>query len=127
MAMGRAVCVKCNQQMGPVKNDFPILETYDDGRPYQIWLGDLYRCPECRGEIVMGFGLRPVAEDWRPDFESKLKSYNPTVRCGCPPSREALRGDENKAGTIDILSGTEMTLVEHVGKVIDIFEGKTKR
>lgn len=43
--------------------------------PYKLWVGDLWKCPECEHEIVVGVIGGPVAEHYQPDFKEKVARY----------------------------------------------------
>jgi hypothetical protein len=43
--------------------------------PYKLWVGDLWRCPECSHEIVVGVSNRPLSERFHPDFNSLVERY----------------------------------------------------
>ena len=36
--------------------------------PYKLWVGDLWKCPECFHEIVVGVA-GPISEHYKPDFK----------------------------------------------------------
>lgn len=75
------ICCKCNQQMRPKKNGVYILEVLENGiTPYKLWSGDLIECQNCGTEVVIGFGLHPIAEHWQGDFQQKLESFKPTYQ-----------------------------------------------
>lgn len=54
------VCVKCSKDMYPKKNGVGVLD-YAAYGPYQVWDADLWACPQCEIEIVVGFGQNPIA------------------------------------------------------------------
>lgn len=72
--MKRPICVKCKVQMRPAKTGVDV-ELMTGAEPYQIWMGDLFRCPGCNIEIVTGFGGAPVAEH----FQQKYASFVPCI------------------------------------------------
>jgi len=41
---------------------------YANFGPYKIWYADLWKCPNCKNEIIVGFGWNPVAEHFQNDF-----------------------------------------------------------
>ena len=62
----RPVCVKCKLEMRPETNGVGLLDMFNppdkpEPQPYQVWDADLWKCPECGCEIVVGFGEGPVA------------------------------------------------------------------
>lgn len=38
-----------------------VEEHTDDGGPYKIWHADLWECPICGIELILGFGTKPIA------------------------------------------------------------------
>lgn len=77
--MPRAVCLRCHKFLRIKKNGVVIEEgsprTGNAWGPYKLWMGDLWRCPECSVEIVMGFGFKPIAEHFMPDYETTRESF----------------------------------------------------
>ena len=69
----RPVCVKCRCEMRPHKNDFIVEEMADTDRPYRVWSTDLWRCPSCKAEVVMGFAKSAWGEYWQPDYAKKAE------------------------------------------------------
>ncbi len=67
----RPVCVKCRCEMKPAKNDFLVEEMLDGEHPYRVWSTDLWRCPNCSTEVVMGFGAKPLGEYWQGSYAKK--------------------------------------------------------
>ena len=43
--------------------------------PYKIWCGDLWKCPECGHEIVVGVAGGPVAEHYQEGFNKFMEIY----------------------------------------------------
>ena len=37
-------------------------------KPYKVWCGDLYACPDCGAEVVSGVGFHPLAEHYQTEF-----------------------------------------------------------
>jgi hypothetical protein len=38
-------------------------------KPYKIWVGDLWECPNCHAQIVSGVAHQPLSEHYKEDFE----------------------------------------------------------
>lgn len=55
------VCVKCEREMMPERTGVTVEEHTDDGGPYKIWSADLYYCPKCGHQCLVGFADRPLA------------------------------------------------------------------
>ena len=49
----------------------------ENWKPYKIWAGDLWECPECGHETIAGVGWNPVSEHYLPDFPSLLEKLGP--------------------------------------------------
>src|SRR5262245_37605123 len=91
--MLKPVCVKCQCFYRPEHNGHFFTEMMPNGyhsgspedrrgvkapdtwTPYKLWVGDLWQCPECGHQIVVGVIAGPVSEHFHPDFESLRKSY----------------------------------------------------
>jgi len=83
--MPKPVCVPCQRFFRVEKNGFwliegaptharalPGTEELGSWKPYKIWMGDKWKCHGCGAEIVVGFGLEPVAEQHEEKFERML-------------------------------------------------------
>ena len=57
----------------PRKNDITVLITMDDGRPYKLWQADLWECPDCGHQVILGYGQSHWAEHYEPDFDEQLQ------------------------------------------------------
>lgn len=88
----KPVCPKCACYFYPKKNGTPYLEMKPRGNgaprghdapemwePYKLWLGDLWACQVCGFEIIIG-ALHPACEDYRPEFETMIDSFNPQIK-----------------------------------------------
>lgn len=96
--MPKPVCVACKCFYRPHKNGFawtegmPIATVDMHGRqetaegrrglrapetwkPYKCWMGDLWRCPDCGHEIIVGVVGGPFAEHYQADFKEKQKAF----------------------------------------------------
>lgn len=70
----KPVCVECLVEMKPEKNGVYIeLRT---PQPYQIWSGDMWKCPNCKRKVVSGYGRAPVAEHFD---ETLFRSFRPDL------------------------------------------------
>jgi hypothetical protein len=45
----------------------------DKWKPYKIWSGDLWECPECHATIISGFGFEPLGIQHQPEFAALRK------------------------------------------------------
>ena len=80
--MPKPVCAKCQCFYRPEKNGYAFIEgmpTQDGARrgkvdahlwkPYKLWVGDLWKCPECEHLLVVG-ALGQIFEHYLPDFKA---------------------------------------------------------
>lgn len=89
--MPKPVCVPCRRFYRPHRNGtafvegkpkcgshlaLPGLEAPDAWDKYKLWMGDLWRCQGCGHEIIVGCGFTPISEDFHPDFEEQIVSWN---------------------------------------------------
>ena len=70
--MPKPVCVQCNVQFKPEKNDQRCIEMANFGA-YKIWSSDKWKCPECGVEILFGFGNEALYEHFELDFKTNLR------------------------------------------------------
>lgn len=86
----KPVCVPCRRFYRPARNGTMLLENVPNGtwtgdgptppgpsasqwwKPYKLWQGDLWRCPDCAHEILVGTGFRPIAERHDSFFEETI-------------------------------------------------------
>ncbi len=68
------VCVKCRVEMRPQRNGVGCLD-YSDHGPVAVWDCDMWACPRCGYEALVGFGAEPIAEYWQPAFEGMVDAY----------------------------------------------------
>lgn len=84
--MTKPVCVKCACFYRCKQNSFILIESMPTGiadarenirghrrpdawTPYKLWRADLWECPDCGHEIVVGFARQPWSEHFEPDFK----------------------------------------------------------
>jgi hypothetical protein len=84
----KPVCVPCERFYRQKKNGFFFQEGMPVGRdrpqpgraepdawkPYKLWVGDLWSCPDCGAEIVVGCAGQPITEHYRHDFAETVKA-----------------------------------------------------
>lgn len=75
----RPICVGCKIMMFVEKNGVYFLTLLPDGRRYQLWSGDKWKCRECGGEIIQGVGHHPIAEHFERDFAQKVATFMPEL------------------------------------------------
>lgn len=76
-------CVDCQTYLRPRKNGVNVLETFEDGKPYAIWLADLWECPDCGKQVILGYGLKAWAHHFEDNFSAMLVHVDLTI-VGCP-------------------------------------------
>lgn len=89
--MPKPVCVKCKCFYRPEKNGFCWTEGMPNGtadrsedirglrkpsawQPYKCWRSDLWKCPDCGNEIIVGHASNNFTEHYLPDFEADQKA-----------------------------------------------------
>lgn len=72
------VCVPCARFFKVEKNGVTFEEGFGDGRgkPYKLWMADLYQCPKCGTRVIAGLGHGPVAEHHEPHY-GKMREMVP--------------------------------------------------
>ena len=85
-------CADCKTYLRPRKNEIHVLQTMDDeGTPYKIWHADLWECPDCGHQVILGYGQQHVAEHYEEGFAQELDDVTHTI-LGNPkvlPDRDA--------------------------------------
>lgn len=63
--MPKSVCVNCEVELKPEHNGVIVAEMMQNNtKIYKLWGADLWKCPECGLEVVLGFAQRPFAEHY---------------------------------------------------------------
>lgn len=91
----KPICVPCQRFYRCKKNNFPFIEampvgdsdlalpgaaTPDCWKPYKLWFGDLWECPDCGATIVAGVAQRPLSEHYQPEFARAVATHAPTLQ-----------------------------------------------
>lgn len=84
----KPICVACECFFRPRKNGYYFIEGMpkqtlaprgkgndDHWRPYKLWSGDLWECPNCHVQIVVGTAIHPVAEQHEPSFARDVVQF----------------------------------------------------
>lgn len=82
----KPICVPCQRFYRMKKGGFYFLEQMpsenharpgkkepESWRPYKLWAGDLWECPDCHAQIVSGTGRNPIIEHFQPEFDATVK------------------------------------------------------
>jgi len=71
--MPKNVCVTCEIELKPEINGVVVAEMMnEDTELYKLWFADLYKCPRCGFEIVLGFSVTPLMEHFEGDIDLKF-------------------------------------------------------
>ena len=89
----KPICVPCQRFYRPTKNGKPFIEGMPNHngasaglaepeawRPYKLWIGDEWTCPDCNAVIIVGTGHHPVSEHYLPDFAEQVTSFGATLQ-----------------------------------------------
>lgn len=72
--MPKSVCAKCEVELRPETNGVIVAEMFmDNQKIYKLWESDLWKCPECGIEVVLGFGGMSFMEHYEGDINAKLE------------------------------------------------------
>jgi hypothetical protein len=52
----RPICVRCRREMAPGVNEFLVKDKAVGNSPSTYRFGDLFECPDCGAQVVVGFG-----------------------------------------------------------------------
>ena len=72
-------CVPCKTYLRPRKNDIYVLTTMSDGKPYQIWNADLWECPDCGQQVILGYGMHAISEHYMDGFDTWMAEVTHTI------------------------------------------------
>ena len=69
----KPICASCSVFYRPHRNGTyftECMQSADRGwRPYKVWMGDMWKCPSCGNEIIIGVGRDPLREHYEDHFE----------------------------------------------------------
>ena len=74
------ICVPCQKEMQRVKNGVVVEEHREDGSAYKIWHADLWGCPKCGYQCILGFGDRPIAHHHSMEYAQLQKQVEFHIR-----------------------------------------------
>jgi hypothetical protein len=77
--MAGKVCVRCQMELRCKQNSVGALEMASFG-PAAIYDADLWACPMCGTEMLIGFGAKPISEHFKPDFHRVIDGYSRVVK-----------------------------------------------
>lgn len=73
----------CGRFMRPKQNSVTVEELFEDGSPYKLWDADLWECPNCKAEVITGFGRGPIAEHWQDTYALQRERLQPIYPGRC--------------------------------------------
>ena len=89
----KPICVPCRRFFKPKKNGvffiegMPVMNGAKPGsmeaekwKPYKLWSGDLWECPDCGAVIISGTGKDRIAEHYQEDFAEKIEKYGVEIQ-----------------------------------------------
>jgi hypothetical protein len=84
----KPVCAPCQRFYRPSHNGRAFVEGMPSGnhvapgkadpdnwRPYKLWMGDEWTCPDCGAVIIVGVGQGPISEHYQPDFAENVTRF----------------------------------------------------
>lgn len=84
----KPICVTCKRFYRPSKTGVYFLENMpivngaapgdaepEKWKPYKLWSGDEWKCPNCKSTIIVGTGLVPIAFHHEPNFLDKVERF----------------------------------------------------
>lgn len=91
--MPKPVCVPCRRFYRPHRNGTAFIEAMPRGieaappgleapnlwEPYKLWMADLWRCPGCGNEIIIGAGFAPLREHFHQDFAEQVEKWKAEI------------------------------------------------
>jgi hypothetical protein len=90
--MLKPICVTCGTFFKPARCGIRVQEMRPrsegavagklfatDWVPYKLWQADLYECRSCGMQIVVGSGMNPISEHYKPDYEKMVDEHPPEV------------------------------------------------
>lgn len=88
----KPICVKCQRFFKIERNGVrfieampgngnPVAGTFEahNWTPYKLWLGDLWKCPDCGAQTISGVGLQPISEHFHENFAELAKDASIVV------------------------------------------------
>jgi len=75
------VCAKCQVELRPKKNGVGALEMAANGAAVAIYDVDLWSCPICALDVLLGFGSKPISEHFKGgNFWSIVEGYDLVIK-----------------------------------------------
>lgn len=78
----KPICVPCQRFFRPSQNGRYFTESMpqnvprplpgaaepENWKPYKVWSGDQWACPDCGATVIVGVGFGPVTEHYKDNF-----------------------------------------------------------
>lgn len=74
------ICVACEKEMRWLKNGVVVEEHKEDGSAYKIWVADLWGCPKCGHQCLLGFSDHPICHHHQPEYAEEQKKVQYHIR-----------------------------------------------
>jgi hypothetical protein len=93
----KPICVGCRCFYRPVRTGTYFVEGMPNGsasaeeeirglrrpdawQPYKLWVGDMWRCPDCGHETIAGVPGRPIAQHWMDHFTEAVEEAGAEIQ-----------------------------------------------
>ncbi len=88
----KPICVPCHRFFRPKQTGIYFIEGMpeykalpgnaepDKWKPYKLWSGDLWECPDCGAQIISGTGRDRIAEHYQPDFQRQVEQLGAKIQ-----------------------------------------------
>ena len=54
----------------------PGLREPENWKPYKLWYGDYWECPDCNAKIIVGTGDNAISEHFKEDFSKQWSLHD---------------------------------------------------
>ena len=72
-------CPACSTFMRAKTNGVTVCITFENDRPYEIYMADLWACPACGHEMLAGFGDNPLSTHLDDHFLRRARAAHYTI------------------------------------------------
>lgn len=88
----KPICVPCQRFYRPKTTGFKFIEGMpldgakpgkdDDSKwvPYKLWSGDMWECPGCGSQTIVGTGNAAIAVQHEPEFNNLVALFGATYK-----------------------------------------------
>lgn len=71
----KPICVKCRKAMTCKKNEFHVKDEESGPGFATVWSGDMFECPICGAQVVVGFG-EPMSVEVSEAYLDRAMDFN---------------------------------------------------